>query len=104
MPNTNDEWIWFTPKELERVPRNSLEELEKGKEGEEYEAELLLEFKHSLILRYTTYGETRRRYYIASENRCPKNIPISHEALVLRDEAARLLGYPNHTGFRLEGI
>src|SRR3569833_1610372 len=30
------------------------------------------------------------------------NAPLFKEALVLRDEAARLLGYPNHAAFRIE--
>jgi metallopeptidase MepB len=104
MSNANDGGIWFTPKELEGVPKDSLEELERGKQGDQYEGKLHLKFKRSPILRYAMSGETRRRYYIASENRCPKNIPIFQEALVLRDEAARLLGYPNHAAFRLEDM
>jgi metallopeptidase MepB len=104
MANANDGGIWFTPDELKGVPKESLEELEKGKEGGENEGKLQVRFKRSPILRFATSGETRRRYYIANENRCPKNVPIFQEALLLRDEAARVLGYPNHAAFRLEDM
>ena len=67
MANANDGGIWFTPKELEGVPKHSLEGLEKGKEGEEHEGKLWISFKRSPILRYAESGETRRRYYIANE-------------------------------------
>ena len=30
------------------------------------------------------------------------NVPLFKEAVVLRDEAARLLGYPNHAALRIE--
>jgi metallopeptidase MepB len=39
---------------------------------------------------------------IANENKCNQNVPLFREAIVLRDEAARLLGYPNHAAFRIE--
>lgn len=33
---------------------------------------------------------------------CNQNAPLFKEAVVLRDEAARLLGYPDHAAFRIE--
>jgi len=33
---------------------------------------------------------------------CNDNVPLFKEAIILRDEAARLLGYPNHATFRIE--
>ncbi len=30
------------------------------------------------------------------------NVPILKEAVVLRDEAARMLGFPNHAAFKLQ--
>lgn len=33
---------------------------------------------------------------------CNTNVPLFKEALVLRDEAARMLGYPDHATFRIE--
>lgn len=33
---------------------------------------------------------------------CNQNVPLFKEAILLRDEAARLLGYPDHASFRIE--
>lgn len=40
--------------------------------------------------------------FIANENKCNSNVEIFKETIVLRDEAARLLGYNSHAEFRLE--
>ena len=39
---------------------------------------------------------------MGNENKCSENIYLLKEALVLRDEAARLLGYPDHATLVLE--
>jgi len=40
--------------------------------------------------------------FVENENKCNENVPLFRETIVLRDEAARLLGYPNHATFRIE--
>jgi metallopeptidase MepB len=55
-------------------------------------------------LRYAQSTETRKRYLIAYENRCINNVPLFREVVLLRDEAARLLGYANHAAWRTEGL
>jgi metallopeptidase MepB len=49
-----------------------------------------------------TNSSTRKRIYIYNENRCLDNAPLQKEIFILRDEAARLLGYPSHAAFKLE--
>lgn len=103
--NLNEEngGLWFTPEELDGVPDDVLSGLEKGK-GEN-EGKLRLTFKYPDLfptLKYAKNGETRKRVSIANENKCNQNVPLFKEAIVLRDEAARLLGYPNHAAFRVE--
>jgi metallopeptidase MepB len=39
---------------------------------------------------------------LANENKCNQNIALIQEAVALRDEAARLLGYTDHATFALE--
>jgi metallopeptidase MepB len=39
---------------------------------------------------------------LGRQNKCNSNVPLFKEAIVLRDEAARLLGYNNHAEFRIE--
>ncbi|KAL2255724.1 hypothetical protein VTK26DRAFT_2808 [Humicola hyalothermophila] len=73
------ELIWLTREELDGVP-------EVG----------------ASVLRSARRGETRRRVKLAAENRCSQNIPLFKEILLLRHEAARLLGYPNHAALRME--
>ena len=54
------------------------------------------------VLKYANNAETRKQMYIGNENRCNQNVPLFTETILLRDEAARLLGYPNHAAFRIE--
>ncbi|CRG86921.1 metallopeptidase MepB [Talaromyces islandicus] len=103
--NLNEEngGIWFTPAELDGVPEDVLSGLEKG--TGENEGKLRLSFKYPDLwptLKYAKNAETRKRVSIGNENKCNQNVPLFKEAMVLRDEAARLLGYPNHAAFRIE--
>ncbi|KKY24142.1 putative thimet oligopeptidase [Phaeomoniella chlamydospora] len=99
--NLNEEsgGIWFSKEDLDGVPDDVLSTLkiENGK--------YWLTFKYPDLfptLKYAKSEETRKRLFIANENKCNQNVPIFREAIILRDEAARLLGYPNHAAFRLE--
>ena len=99
--NLNEEagGLWFTPEELEGVPADVLSTLKKE------DGKYWLTFKYPDLfptLKYAKNAETRKKVSIANENKCNQNIPIFKESIVLRDEAARLLGYPNHATFRLE--
>ncbi|KAL4779147.1 peptidase family M3-domain-containing protein [Aspergillus varians] len=103
--NLNEEagGIWFTPEELEGVPEDVVAGLQKG-EGE-HQGKLWLTFKYPDLfptVKYAKNPETRKQVSIQNENKCNQNIPLFREAVVLRDEAARLLGYPNHAAFRIE--
>ncbi|KAM5434775.1 metalloendopeptidase [Microsporum ferrugineum] len=103
--NLNEEngGLWFTREQLAGVPEDVLSGLKKG-EGEN-EGKLRLTFKYPDLfptLKYAINPETRKAVMIANENKCNQNIPLFKETLLLRDEAARLLGYPNHAAFRLE--
>ncbi|KIW81014.1 hypothetical protein Z517_04037 [Fonsecaea pedrosoi CBS 271.37] len=99
--NLNEEkgGLWFTAEELNGVPEDVLSLLKK--EGDKY----WLTFKYPDLfptLKYATNSATRRTVFIANENKCNQNVPLFREAILLRDEAARLLGYPNHAAFRIE--
>lgn len=91
--------LWFTAEELDGVPQDVLSLLKK--EGDKY----WLTFKYPDLfptLKYATNSATRRKVFISNENKCNQNVPLFREAILLRDEAARLLGYPNHAAFRIE--
>ncbi|KAK2732701.1 hypothetical protein FQN57_002491 [Myotisia sp. PD_48] len=105
--NLNEEsgGLWFTPKELEGVPEDVLSGLQHGEKGSENEGKLRLTFKYPDLfptLKYATNPDTRHKVFVANENKCNQNVPLFKEALVLRDEAARLLGYKDHATFRIE--
>lgn len=103
--NLNEEvgGIWFTPEELEGVPKDVVSLFAKG-EGENA-GKLRMTFKYPDVIPTTKYAKniaTRKKAYIENENKLPQNIPIFREVILLRDEAARLLGYPNHATFIIE--
>ncbi|KAE8359758.1 peptidase family M3-domain-containing protein [Aspergillus caelatus] len=101
--NEENEGLWFTPEELDGVPEDVLSGLKKG-EGENA-GKLWLTFKYPDLfptMKYAKNPETRKKVMIQNENKCNQNVPLFREAIVLRDEAARLLGYPNHAAFRIE--
>ncbi|KAF1838284.1 zincin [Decorospora gaudefroyi] len=103
--NLNEEsgGLWFTPDELRGVPEDTIATLKKG-EGER-EGHLFLTFKYPDLfptLKYATNAETRMKVFVANENKCNQNVALFREAVLLRDEAARILGYNNHAEFRIE--
>jgi metallopeptidase MepB len=103
--NEENGGLWLTPEELKGVPEDVTSGLMKGKEGTPSEGKLWLTFKYPDLfptLKYAKNEETRRKVFIASENKCPNNVELFKETIALRDEAARLLGYPNHATFRIE--
>ncbi|THY51103.1 metallopeptidase MepB, partial [Aureobasidium pullulans] len=95
--------LWFTLEELAGVSADLISSLDKGTGKNEGKALLTFSFPHLFgVLKYATNSKTRRVYYTASENKCPANIPIFKEIMILRQEAAELLGYANHAAFRIE--
>jgi metallopeptidase MepB len=95
--------IWFTPEELDGVPEDLVSSLKKG-EGET-EGKVWLTFKYPDLfpaLKYANNADTRKRIFVENENKCNGNVPLFREAILLRDEAARILGYKNHAEFRIE--
>ena len=101
--NEEDGGLWFTRQELDGVPEDVLAGLKKG-EGEN-EGKLRLTFKYPDLfpaMKYAKNGDVRKQVMIANENKCNQNVPLFREAILLRDEAARLLDYPSHAAFRLE--
>jgi len=103
--NLNEEvgGIWFDPKELDGVPEDVMSLFVKG-EGENA-GKVKMTFKYPDVfptLKFAKNPATRKQVYLGNENKLPQNIPIFREVILLRDEAARLLGYPNHASFIIE--
>ena len=101
--NEENQGLWFTPEELSGVPQDVLAGFAKG-EGE-HSGKVKMTFKYPDLFpvsKYATNPATRKKIFIANENKLNQNVPLFKEVIVLRDEAARLLGYPNHAAFKIE--
>jgi metallopeptidase MepB len=103
--NLNEEngGIWFTAKELDGVPEDVISGMEKG--TGENEGKLKMSFKYTDLFPVSKFAkdpETRRKVFMDNENKLPANVPLFRETIILRDEAARLLGYKDHASFRIE--
>ncbi|CAK7207857.1 metalloendopeptidase [Sporothrix eucalyptigena] len=103
--NEENGGIWFTREELDGVPADLLDGLDKGEEGSENAGKVRLSFKYPDLfpaLKFAKNPVTRRRIFVDNENKCNSNVALFREAVLLRDEAARMLGYDNHAALRLE--
>ena len=103
--NEENGGIWFTREELDGVPKDLLDGLEKGAEGSENAGKVRLSFKYPDLfpaLKFAKNPAIRRRIFIDNENKCNTNAALFREAVLLRDEAARMLGYASHAALRLE--
>jgi metallopeptidase MepB len=120
--NEENSGLWVTKEELEGVPKDVVEGLEKG--TGEHEGKLKLSFKdpdYFPALKFALNSELRKKLFIGDENKvsyidicsliqvkrlnfeqCNDNVPLFREAIILRDEAARLVGYPDHASFQIE--
>lgn len=91
--------ILFTAKELEGCPADFLENLE------ERDGKYVLTMKYPDVfgvLKNARDEDVRKRMDIAFNSKCPQNAAILEEAVQLRYECAKLLGYANHAEYRLE--
>lgn len=101
--NEENQGLWFTPEELSGVPQDVLAGFAEG-EGE-HSGKVKMTFKYPDLFpvsKYATNPATRKKIFIANENKLNQNVPLFKEVIVLRDGAARLLGYPNHAAFKIE--
>ena len=101
--NEESKGLWFTPEQLSGVPQDVLSGFAKGV-GEDA-GKIKMTFKYPdlfPVMKYATNPATRKKVFLENENKLNQNVPLFKEAVLLRDEAARLLGYPNHAAFKVE--
>ena len=101
--NEESKGLWLTPEELHGIPQDVLSGFTKG-EGEN-SGKVRMTFKYPDLFpvsKYATNPTTRKKVFLENENKLNQNVPLFKEAVLLRDEAARLLGYLNHAAFKLE--
>lgn len=98
--NNDESHVRLKITELDGVPQNILSQLDKTENDEEYEA-YLADYSHLQVLSYATYSATRRKLYRARNDRCSENRLLLEEAVLLRHEAASLLGFADHASLQL---
>ncbi len=91
----------FTSAELRGVPSHVLERLGRNEAQDQYEV-IPSNPDHMEILSYAREGETRKRLFMAGQNVCGGNRPLLKEAVLLRHEAALLLGFPDNATYQLQ--
>ena len=95
--------IWLTVQELDGLPMDSLASLKAGTEeniGKVWLPYKKPHFEHAI--RFVRSGTTRQRIFIGHDNRCLDNVARLKRTILLRDEAARLRGYPNYAETKIE--
>lgn len=99
---TSSDSLWFTLSELHGVPDRLLRTLERGTGGNRDRFRVQLTTPHlTAIMRYAESSQVRKTMFIANETRCVDNLALFRDVVLLRDEAARLLGYSSHADFQL---
>ncbi|EHK42241.1 hypothetical protein TRIATDRAFT_30031 [Trichoderma atroviride IMI 206040] len=92
--------VFFTLAELDGVPESIVKQLEINSSNK-----LRIDLSnpvHRGILSSAEKGETRKKLYFAIQNRCKGNAPLVQEAVRLRYEMAKMLGFANYAAFQLQ--
>ncbi|KAH9221456.1 hypothetical protein DL95DRAFT_402809 [Leptodontidium sp. 2 PMI_412] len=88
---------------LDVAPKDVLSNLELGQGENEGKVKINLDdYGHCEISTFVKDSETRKKFEFATSNKCVQNVPLLKEVVVLRAEAAKLLGYESHAALRLE--
>lgn len=95
--------IWFTLDQLDGAPKDVLSSLELDQGENEGKVKINLDdYNHCKVSTSVKDSETRQKFEFATSNKCAQNVPLLKEVVVLRAEAAKLLGYESHAALRLE--
>ncbi|KAH8891438.1 metallopeptidase MepB [Thozetella sp. PMI_491] len=96
----DDAGLWFTKAELDGLEDSFLGGLKKKTDSGD---EKFLVKNFNPVFSSAHSAESRKRAFIASENKYNDNVAVYKQIAVLRDEAARLLGFANHADFMVGG-
>ena len=101
--NEENGGLWFFREQLEGVPKDLIDNFEVGAGANEGKVRVTFKYPDLFpVSKYARNADVRQQLFVANENKCNENVPLFKETVELRDEAARLLGYPNHAAFRIE--
>ncbi|KAJ5715960.1 metallopeptidase [Penicillium malachiteum] len=95
------EGVWFEEAELKGLPAAYVV---KGKRDADNRVFVGLK-KHDMdvVLKFATEESTRKRVYIAAENKCAENVALFEELVSSRARVASLLGYASFAEYKIQG-
>jgi metallopeptidase MepB len=105
MANENKDGLWVEREQLDGVPEGVIKNLTVGNEEGENARKLWLQLwtSASRAVKATANNSSLRRLVTVKESyRCSEIAQPMRELLILRDEAARLLGYSSYAAYQLE--
>jgi metallopeptidase MepB len=101
--NEENEHVDFTAEDLVGTPAHVLQSAILDDDVDENGTLFRLTFQPTHFyptMRYAQSSETRMRYITGFENRCANNVALFREIVLLRGEAAHMLGYASHAEWR----
>lgn len=104
--NEGNEYVDFTTQDLVGVPAHVLDStLLDDSTDDEKIFRLTFQPNHFYpTMRYAQSDKTRKCYMIGYETRCANNVSLFQKIVLLRDEAARMLGYASHAEWRTPSL
>ncbi|KAJ5947840.1 hypothetical protein N7466_000855 [Penicillium verhagenii] len=93
--------VWFVEAELKGLPASYTANLKRDADNRAFVA--LKRNDIDMIMRFATNETTRERMFVASENRCPKNIALFEELVSYRRQASQLVGYSSYAEYTIQG-
>ncbi|KAI1323212.1 hypothetical protein F5Y16DRAFT_384503 [Xylariaceae sp. FL0255] len=100
----NSAGLWLTQADLEGMPQSLISRLKSGESGSDFADHLWLPTKVPFSTPAITNAKkeaTRKKIYLAIQNRMKMNVPLFREIVLLRDEIARDLEYANHAELKI---
>lgn len=89
--------LWLNTSELIGVPQDLLGRMkQRVHEDQEQYFVTMKDPDVNAVMQFASREDVRRQVHLFSANRLPQNVALYREMFLLRDETARLLGYPNH--------
>lgn len=95
------EGVWFKEEELKGLPAAYIASRNRNAENMIFVG--LKRHDMDVVLKFATEESTRRRVYIAAENKCSQNVALFEELVSSRALVASLLGYASYAEYAIQG-